>query len=146
MNTFNRYLIHFGIIGSVVFIIFFILIMIDGGKLVNPLFLSVIVLLDLFFVFFMTLFFYAVAKPVSITFTVKDRQALINELSEVASKKWKRNNKVETKETCSFEFGNKYKDWLATPIEFIFEDEKCTAIVPSYYQEDVLRINRKLRD
>ena len=146
MNTFNRYLIHFGIIGIVTFVIFFVLILIDGGKLVNPLFLLVIVLLDLFFVFFMTLFFYAVAKPVSITFTVKDRQALINELSEVASKKWKRNNKVETKETCSFKFGNKYKDWLTTPIDFIFEEEKCTAIVPSYYQEDVLRINRKLRE
>lgn len=146
MNTFNRYLIHFGIIGIVTFVIFFVLILIDGGKLVNPLFLLVIVLLDLFFVFFMTLFFYAVAKPVSITFTVKDRQALINELSEVASKKWKRNNKVETKETCSFKFGNKYKDWLTTSIDFIFEEEKCMAIVPSYYQEDVLRINRQIRN
>ncbi|MCR4567519.1 MAG: hypothetical protein K5769_05680 [Pseudobutyrivibrio sp.] len=146
MNTLNRYIIHSGIIGISALIIFIILLILDGGELIQPFFMSVVVLLDMFFVFSMALFFYALAKPVTITFTVKDRQVLINKLSEVASKKWKRNNKVETKETCSFKFGNRYKDWLTTPIEFIFDEEKCMAIVPSYYQEDVLRINRQLRD
>lgn len=37
-------------------------------------------------------------------------------------------------------FGNKYKDWLATPVEFIEGKDARVLYLPSVYLEDIKKI------
>ena len=143
MSTFNRYLLHFAMIGTTAFVIFIVLIIIDGGSLLNPVMLITTSLSIACFVLFMTLFFYIWAKPVSVTLKVDEKQEFIKAVTRIARIKWGRKTVIKSDDNVSFRFGRKYKDWLVTPAELKFEEDKCVVFIPSYYEEDILKLKVK---
>ncbi|SHJ66851.1 hypothetical protein [Pseudobutyrivibrio xylanivorans] len=140
MSTFNRYLLHFGMIGTAGFAIFVALVSVDGGILFSPSMLITTSLSIACFVLFMTLFFYVWAKPVSVTVRVEEKQEFVKAVKRIARIKWGRKTVVESDDSVSFRYGNKYKDWLVTPAELNFNEDKCVVSIPSNYEEDILRL------
>ena len=143
MSTFNRYLLHFGMIGTAGFVVFVTLILVDGGSLFNPFMLITTSLSIACFVLFMTLFFYVWAKPVSVTVRVEEKQEFVKAVKRIARIKWGRKTVIESDDSVSFRYGNKYKDWLVTPAELNFNEDKCVVNIPSYYEEDILKLKFK---
>lgn len=140
MSTLNRYIIHFGLIGLVVLLVGIVLMIADGGELLKPIMLITITLLDACFVFLMALFYNSFAKPVLVTIMIENKTEFLAQLEEISARKWGRKVVVTGEDKVYFKFGNRYKDWLTTPIKLSFQDNRCRVLLPSYYEEDILRI------
>lgn len=140
MRTFDRYFIHFMIIGLAALLIGIILLAADRGELLVPVFLVAITFVDMIFVMIMTCVFSAVAAPKTIRFKI-DKDIVVEEkILEIAKKKWKRNKVVETNDKVKYLFGNRYKDWLTTGIELIKKEDYYILNLPSAYIEDIRNI------
>ena len=104
MNTFERYGIHFGAIVLVLTILFS----------------------DLLFVFFMTLFFSIMAKPVVMNISINDKEKFMEAVDNVSKKKWGRVQRCcEEGKSYRYVFISKYKEWLTTDVTVKIEDDRC---------------------
>lgn len=86
MSTFNRYCIHFSIFGFIFLIGAIVLIVADGGELLNPIFLISIIFADAGFVFLMSLLYCSFAKPVKLNLKVDNKTEFLEQLNEVSEK------------------------------------------------------------
>ena len=144
MKTINRYLLTFGMIGILAFIIILTLIVMDDCKLLKPIMLITISLSDLIFVLLMSLLFNSLAKPITYSLQIDNREKFIAIVSDTSIRKWGRKVIKEDKNYISYKFGNKYKDWLTTPMEIKFDGNKAFIIMPNYYKEDIINVIRKM--
>lgn len=135
MRTFNRYFIHFMGIGIIFFLAALLLIILDGGELLVPIFLIALTFVDICFVVLMTLVFSSMAEPRKVRLIADDDT--IKALEHLAQKKWGRKQTIQEENITRFTFGNKYKDWLATPIELVKNKNAYILYLPSSYVEDV---------
>lgn len=141
MNTFERYGIHFGAIGGTVFVLIILLMILDGGELLIPVLVLTILFSDLLFVFFMTLLFSIMAKPVVMNISINDKEKFMEAVDNVSKKKWGRVQRCcEEGKSYRYVFTSKYKDWLTTDVTVKIEDDRCQIVVPNLYQEDIIKI------
>lgn len=68
------------IFGGIFFVGMIVLMIADGGELLDPFFLTVC------FVFFMSLLFYSFAKPVQINLKVDNKEYFLKQVSEISEK------------------------------------------------------------
>ena len=142
MNTFGRYCIHFSLIGLVILISAIVLMVADGGDMLTPIMLIGISFSELLFIFFMSLLFTYLAKPITLTIKVKDKQSFLEQISIVSEKKWGR-KQIQTNEDDIYCYGfvNKYKDWLSTSVKMEFDNNDCYITIPNSYREDIIVIS-----
>ena len=143
MSVFNRYCISLSIFGGIFFVGMIALMVADGGELLDPFFLTVMVFVYICFVFFMSLLFYSFAKPVQINLKVDNKEYFLKQVSEISEKKWGRKQIEEHDGKWCYKFGNRYKDWLVTPMEILFDENECVILVPSYYAEQIYKISTR---
>ena len=141
MSIFNRYCIHFSIFGLIFLIGAIVLIVVDGGELLKPIILMSIIFADVSFVFLMSLLFCSFAKPIKLNLKVNNKTEFLEQLNKMSEKKWGRKQIEQVDDKLCYRFGNKYKDWLVTPMEISFDDNICSILVPSYYQEEIYKLN-----
>ena len=117
MRTFNRYFVHFMGIGAMILLVAVLLLVADGGELLVPIFMIALISVDTCFVVLMTIIFSSMAKPQKIKLKTEDN--IVKKIERISREKWGRKIIIQKENTTRFMFGNKYKDWLATPIELI---------------------------
>lgn len=100
-----------------------------------PIFLIALTFVDICFVVLMTLVFSSMAEPRKVRLIADDDT--IKALEHLAQKKWGRKQTIQEENITRFTFGNKYKDWLATPIELVKNKNAYILYLPSSYVEDV---------
>ncbi len=125
-------------IGILFLVIAILLLLADGGELMVPIFVISLTFVDLCFVVLMTVIFSSMAKPQKVK--LKSSDNAIKTLEYIAEKKWGRKRIIQEKNIIRFIFDNKYKDWLATPIELVKDRDVCILYLPSAYIEDVKNI------
>ena len=74
------------IFGGIFFVGMIVLMIADGGELLDPFFLTVMVFVYICFVFFMSLLFYSFAKPVQINLKVGNKEYFLKQVSEISEK------------------------------------------------------------
>lgn len=135
MRTFNRYFVHFMGIGAMILLVAVLLLVADGGELLVPIFMIALISVDTCFVVLMTIIFSSMAKPQKIKLKTEDN--IVKKIERISREKWGRKIIIQKENTTRFMFGNKYKDWLATPIELIEDTNGYSAYLPSAYVEDI---------
>ena len=141
MRTVNRYFIHFGGIGTIFLIGAIGFIIADGGELLNPFSLTILTFADMLFVGGMTLFFSRWEMPTKVC--LKAHEDIVKEIEKIALKKWGRKTVIHEENVTKFIFDNKYKDWLATSVELVEEDNCYSIYLPSIYVEDLGHVCNK---
>lgn len=135
MRTFNRYFVHFMGIGAMILLVAVLLLVADGGELLVPIFMIALISVDTCFVVLMTIIFSSMAKPQKIKLKTEDN--IVKKIERISREKWGRKIIIQKENTTRFMFGNKYKDWLATPIELIEDTNGYSVYLPSAYVEDI---------
>lgn len=135
MRTFNRYFVHFMGIGAMILLVAVLLLVADGGELLVPIFMIALISVDTCFVVLMTIIFSSMAKPQKIKLKTEDN--IVKKIERISREKWGRKIIIQKENTTRFMFGNKYKDWLATPIELIEDTNGYCVYLPSAYVEDI---------
>lgn len=131
MRTFNRYFVHFMGIGAMILLVVVLLLVADGGELLVPIFMIALISVDTCFVVLMTIIFSSMAKPQKIKLKTEDN--IVKKIERISREKWGRKIIIQKENTTRFMFGNKYKDWLATPIELIEDTNGYSVYLPSAY-------------
>ena len=131
MRTFNRYFVHFMGIGAMILLVAVLLLVADGGELLVPIFMIALISVDTCFVVLMTIIFSSMAKPQKIKLKTEDN--IVKKIERISREKWGRKIIIQKENTTRFMFGNKYKDWLATPIELIEDTNGYSVYLPSAY-------------
>lgn len=129
MRTFNRYFVHFMGIGAMILLVAVLLLVADGGELLVPIFMIALISVDTCFVVLMTIIFSSMAKPQKIKLKTEDN--IVKKIERISREKWGRKIIIQKENTTRFMFGNKYKDWLATPIELIEDTNGYSVYLPS---------------
>ena len=147
MRTFNRYFVHFMGIGAMILLVAVLLLVADGGELLVPIFMIALISVDTCFVVLMTIIFSSMAKPQKIKLKTEDN--IVKKIERISREKWGRKIIIQKENTTRFMFGNKYKDWLATPIELIEDTNGYSVFLPSadvvdikYLCDDLVCCNR----
>ena len=140
METFKRYLLHFSGIATIILLIAYILIYIDGGELHNPIFILFLAFSLQFFAFFMTLFSYSMAKIKVIEFVYESEN--VKELEELIMSLTHREEVKDMGTEVLYLFKNKYKAWLAGTIKLEKQDGIYKLYVPNAYAEKIIRNNK----
>ena len=135
MRTFNRYFVHFMGIGAMILLVAVLLLVADGGELLVPIFMIALISVDTCFVVLMTIIFSSMAKPQKIKLKTEDN--IVKKIERISREKWGRKIIIQKENTTRFMFGNKYKDWLATPIELIEDTNGYSVYLPSAYVEEI---------
>lgn len=135
MRTFNRYFVHFMGIGAMILLVVVLLLVADGGELLVPIFMIALISVDTCFVVLMTIIFSSMAKPKKIKLKTEDN--IVKKIERISREKWGRKIIIQKENTTRFMFGNKYKDWLATPIELIEDTNGYSVYLPSAYVDDI---------
>lgn len=135
MRTFNRYFVHFMGIGAMILLVAVLLLVADGGELLVPIFMIALISVDTCFVVLMTIIFSSMAKPQKIKLKTEDN--IVKKIERISREKWGRKIIIQKENTTRFMFGNKYKDWLATPIELIEDTNGYSVYLPLAYVEDI---------
>lgn len=142
MRTFERYFINFMCIGLAVLAIIIILLAIDGGELLVPVFLVAVTFADMLFVVGMSFVFSIMAAPRTLKFAADENMDIEEKILRIAEQKWRRKRVIKEDGRMKIIFGNKYKDWLTTSVELIKKENFYTLNLPSAYVEDVRNIRK----
>ena len=139
MNTFNRFAIYYGSITGGIFTVLVVLMAVDGGKLLQPIMLITLSLSFLLFVLMMSLLSYGLAKPEILSIEITDIDRFKNDLSVLANK-CGRKTIVEKENEIAFQYSDKFRNWVATPMILKKKGNVYDILAPNVTLNEIKRL------
>lgn len=140
MNTFQRYLIHFTLIVSVIVTFLAIFVLADKNINATPLSVILVITAALIYIVPMALIFSHKAQIIQLEVLCDMDEKKISELEEIIQKKSKRNIRNVSGHVHMYTMENKYQSWLTNPIEIIQEKNMFIVKIPRAYKEEIQKV------